>query len=252
MPHLVTGAKGEAHVSSLDVSCLNAGTWGKGGTVLQTRNNLTCSLVQNSGKVQVQTGDCIICGRQVSIEEPETIELSPGTVGKNRIDYVVLRVSITSKEEKCELALVKGTETTSSSPTAPSLKQQDLTNLGTVYEFPLARLTFTGLSVSCDQVANPTSDLKAKILEDKLGGLLTVVQLEFSNYQASGNLVTTYLKSGIPSGYTAVAIAGWNGGNGQVWSPNVTTWLFTSISNVDVGWCQQYVRLLCAKTSIVR
>lgn len=251
LAHLVTGHKGEAHVSSLDASCLNAGLLGKDGTVLQTRNFLRCSLIENTSKIKVDSGDCVVCGRQCSVEKPETLEVTAGVSGKKRIDYLVMRVKVTSSEEVCELAIIEGTPA-GSNPTAPTLKQEDLTNGGSIFEFAIARIDFDGLNATCLQVANPLRDLKATVLEDKLGGLLKVVQLEFSNYMGANNLVLTNLKWGVPSGYTPVAIAGWNGGNGQVWLPNATTWFCTFMTDKDgIGWCQQYVRLLCAKTSIV-
>ena len=209
MAHLVTGHKGEAHVSSMDASCLNSGVWGKGGSTLQTRNNLQCTLIENDSKVQVDTGDCIICGRQCCVEEPETLNVSGGVTGKKRIDYVVCRVELTENYELCELVIKKGEESLNN-PTAPTLTQEDLTSGGSTYEYPLARLDFDGLNVNCTQISNPIRDFKSEIQGHLLGELVLVMRYSWSLYVPEGGVSYIHWTSKIPSGYTAIAQAGWH------------------------------------------
>ena len=72
--HLVTGYKGEAHVTSADQGSFNAAIIGTGSYVLN-RGNKFAALVVSNNSVRVQDGDICMQGRHVRLAEGTYVDL---------------------------------------------------------------------------------------------------------------------------------------------------------------------------------
>lgn len=114
------------------------------------------SIRVNSGLIAVQGHMGI-----VEIGDSEELILSNGTSGITRNDLVVARFTTTGNhgEDTFQLVVLKG----NSNGTDPTYTAEDLNDGGKVREFPIARVTMTGLSITAatilPKVATSMSDL---------------------------------------------------------------------------------------------
>lgn len=147
--HLITGHKGEAHISSADVGAFNAGIFGKGEYVLETGRKFEIDVLSNNA-VKIYDGDLIMQGRHISLKSGSSEELTieNGTADQNRIDLVVVRYTqdVSNGVENAEFAVIKGTATTGEAQ-APEYTTGDILSGGCIlhemplYEIPISELT---------------------------------------------------------------------------------------------------------------
>ena len=144
MPHFVTAAAGEPHVTSTDTAHYNAGTLGPGCYVLPLRDRMACTMV-DSNTLRILAGDAVVCGRQWAIEgDYEELNIDNGVPGYNRIDLVVCRIEI-GENETIELKVYKGEETTGT-PVVPGHVEGDLNDGDTVCEMPICSVRINGIN----------------------------------------------------------------------------------------------------------
>lgn len=148
--HLVTGHKGEAHVSALDVGVFNAGIFGSGTHILPIGSKFDIDVLSNNA-VAIYGGELIMQGRHVRMHSGlmEQLTISNGTAGYNRIDLVVIRYTqdTSTGVENVEFAVIEGTPTTGE-PTIPAYTTGDLINSGcTLHELPVYKIPISGLSI---------------------------------------------------------------------------------------------------------
>lgn len=112
--HLVTGFKGEAHITPEDVGAFNAGTFGGGDYVLDTGNKFAVEVVSNNN-IKILDGDLMMQGRHITLRSGthEELNINNGDIGVNRNDIVVVRYTKDAQTgiENAELAVVQGTAT---------------------------------------------------------------------------------------------------------------------------------------------
>lgn len=148
--NLVTGYRGEVHVSAVDHRNLNAACFGSDEFV--TENNAQFSIsVRSNNEVRINSGDGIMQGAQFRINEGEYVDLNVenGIAGYKRNDLVVARYTKDSLTgvEKVELAVKKGTAT-DGTPTDPTIQTGDVLNgEALVNEMKLWRIPIDGLNV---------------------------------------------------------------------------------------------------------
>ena len=120
MAELVTGYAGTEHITSAQAGLYNAGTIGTGKYILDTADGLACTIV-DANTVQVAAGDALFEGRHVTVQSPETLTISSGTVGQNRIDLVTIHYERDgSGVETATLEILEGTPT-SATPVEPTI-----------------------------------------------------------------------------------------------------------------------------------
>lgn len=120
MAELVTGYAGTEHITSEQVGLYNAGTVGAGKYILDTADGLACTIV-DANTLQIAAGDALFEGRHVTVQSPETLTISSGTMGMNRIDLVVIHYERDGGGiETATLEILEGTPT-SSTPAAPTI-----------------------------------------------------------------------------------------------------------------------------------
>ena len=164
MPHFVTAAAGEPHVTSTDTAHYNAGTLGPGCYVLPLRDRMACTMV-DSNTLRILAGDAVVCGRQWAIEgDYEELNIDNGVPGYNRIDLVVCRIEI-GENETIELKVYKGEETTGT-PVQPGYVQGDLNDGDTVCEMPICSVRVNGINPQApEMLAKESIDIMALLQE---------------------------------------------------------------------------------------
>ena len=153
--HLVTGHKGEAHVSAKDVARLQSILLGGDELILDTNDKLGFVL-ENANTLKIKSGDILFQGRHICIPKGQTatLNITNGTPGEKRIDAVVCRYSLDAITgiETAELAVKEGTPTTGT-PSLPALTIGDIEGGDSVAEMLLYVVNLDGISVT---VASPT------------------------------------------------------------------------------------------------
>lgn len=170
--HLVTGYKGEAHITAEDIGSLNAGTFGSGEYVLNNGNKLAAESV-SSNIIKILDGDAVIQGRHVTLKSGtyEEVSINNGEVGLNRNDLIVIRYTknLQSGIEKAEFAVVQGTATSETAIDPEYTIGDILSGDCTLHEMPLYRVSLSGLTVGTPEalfnIVNPFSDIDGLILK---------------------------------------------------------------------------------------
>lgn len=148
--HIVTGYKGESHVTAADMGSLNAAIFGAGQYVLNRGKQLG-SIVVTNNKIRITDGDLLIQGRHVRLNEGNYVDLTieNGAQGYMRNDLIVARYTKDSNTgvEDVNLLVLKGTPS-ASSPVDPEYTAGDLINdHEQLVDFPLYRVPLNGLNV---------------------------------------------------------------------------------------------------------
>lgn len=168
--HLVTGFKGEAHITPEDVGAFNAGTFGAGDYVLNIGNRFEAEVVSNN-VVKILDGDVMMQGRHITLRSGthEELNINNGEIGMNRNDLVVVRYTKDAQTgvENAELAVVQGTSTEGVAED-PEITTGDILAGGCLlHEMPLYRIPLNGFVVG-----EPEPLFKFAYSLHKHGGLL--------------------------------------------------------------------------------
>ena len=115
--HLITGHKGEAHISSADVGECNIGTLGDG---LVTVSKFPQGTMVNSNTLSLDGATYLTQGRFI-ITKQDTIPIESGPTSGYRVDSILLRYTNIDGIESIEYAVEKGeqTSTLGSRPISP-------------------------------------------------------------------------------------------------------------------------------------
>ncbi len=148
--HIVTGYRGEPHVTSEDHGALNAAIFGNGEFVLKNGNQLSASVISNN-QVRVLDGCIMMQGRHIRLDEGNYVDLAieNGTQGTYRNDLIVARYTkdATSGVEDCNLVVIKGTAV-SNNPADPSYTSGNIiTDHALRNDMLLYRVPLVGLNV---------------------------------------------------------------------------------------------------------
>lgn len=149
--HLVTGHKGEAHITAEDQGAFNAGIFGDVDAILSIGEKCRASAI-TANTVRIYDGEIVMHGRHVRIARDTYVDvpIENGTQDMNRNDLIVVRYT---KEadlgyENAEFVVLKGTETAGTA-TDPTPTAGDLLSEGCLcYDMPLYRVKLTGITVA--------------------------------------------------------------------------------------------------------
>lgn len=148
--HLVTGYKGEAHITAADHGSFNAAIFGVGQYVLERGSEFSASVITNNS-IRVSDGDILMQGRHIRLAENTYVDLAidNGTQGYKRNDLIVARYTKNAGTgvEECNLVVIKGTDV-KDSPVDPAYTTGDiLSDNCTQNDMPLWRVPIDGLTV---------------------------------------------------------------------------------------------------------
>jgi hypothetical protein len=148
--HLVTGHKGEAHVTPPDHGSFHAAIFGEGQYVLKRGSQFASTIITNN-QIRIADGDILMQGRHIRLNEGSYVDLTieNGAQGYYRNDLIVVRYtkdSMTGVEE-CNLVVIKGT-VVERDPVDPDYTIGDIINDHVlIADMPLYRVPLDGLTV---------------------------------------------------------------------------------------------------------
>lgn len=148
--HLVTGHKGQGHVTAADHGSLYAAIFGGDSYVLNRGNKLAATVVSNNS-ITIADGDIVLQGRHIRLNEGNTVALTieNGAQGVKRNDLIVVRYTrdAASGVEDANLVVIKGKAVTAT-PSDPEYTDGDIINdHAETVDFPLYRVPLDGLTV---------------------------------------------------------------------------------------------------------
>lgn len=145
MAKIVTGHTGSAHITSDDWAALNAGLVAENDAVLAF--NMPTATETSSGVITVPKMEILIQGVHCRTDGTEKVTVETGSQGLYRRDLIIGRYQKNSSSgvESFSIDIVKGTA--SSSPSDPSVTQNNIRSGGTLREVPLYRVNLYGSTI---------------------------------------------------------------------------------------------------------
>jgi len=147
---IVTGYKGEAHITAKQTGAFNSSVVGEGSYVLAGGSQLAASVV-TANLIRIADGDVLHQGRHITIEADtyEEVAIGNGLSGMNRNDLICLRYSKNTESgvESASLVVIQGTSTEGTA-SDPSYKTGNILTGGTTVDMPLYRVVLNGLEIS--------------------------------------------------------------------------------------------------------
>lgn len=211
---LITGKLGEAHVTSVQHRNIIRGLAGNDSYIAKVWDQLIPSI---SGNVlSIRSGMLIHhgCAMQVDNGTTDTVQLTAGTAGYYRGDYVVARWTQDASTgiEAVEWVLIQGTPTTNRAVTWPTYNTGNMQLGAVIDDCPVFQIYYDGVTPSVTRAlpimpqVNDISDL-----DERLNNALVTVVWTVSGMGAtlSPGDNTVYASGDVPSGsYTAIGVVG--------------------------------------------
>lgn len=166
---VVTGKRGEIHVTSAQAQGLNAGIFGTDAVVLNVADNLEATVISNN-LIRVGAGHLINQGVQSCINhgEYEELAITSGTSSTSRIDLICAHYTKDGSTgvEDVELVVIAGTPVTTGTPEAPSVTRGNIIN-GALEDYcPLHKVLIKGLNIESVELVPPIAGINQ--IDEKL------------------------------------------------------------------------------------
>ena len=163
---IVTGYRGEAHITSEDQQALNLGTI---GNIILPVGDCLLGEMHDSNTLRIGSGTAVMGGVEFRVAPGtyDDVSIDSGEQGKNRIDLVCARYQKDGSTgvESMSWAVVKGTAS-SGTPAQPTYTTGDIIAGATDVYFPMYRVTLTGISAAVENlcgVLTPAADYQETI-----------------------------------------------------------------------------------------
>ena len=147
---IVTGYRGEPHITSEQDRAKNQGIFGEGSYVLNVGTKLRAEL-ESGNEIRIHDGVISHQGCVAVIEKGayDALILANGTQGRQRIDLIVARYEkdVETEQESMDLVVIEGTPVTSD-PVVPSYNEGDIQAGDILVDMPLYTVLLDGVQVS--------------------------------------------------------------------------------------------------------
>ena len=147
---IVTGYKGQAHISSNDEQGKNQGIFGTGSYVMNIGNKFSPTAV-TANEIQIADGEGIIQGVHFRVDPGtyDTVTIENGEQGLQRKDLIVCRYTKDSSTsiENTEWVVIKGTPA-ASNPARPAYITGDILAGAVEADMPMYEVVLNGINLS--------------------------------------------------------------------------------------------------------
>lgn len=166
---LVTGKKGQVHITSADVGALYAEILGTGNYVLSGGDKFNATLISQN-TIRIQSGEALMNGRHCRIRygQYEDVTIESGTIGYRRFDIIGIEYTVNNGIESAELAVIKGTPYTGDIDEShiPSYTEGNILQGDTYAFFPLYLIAYDGLTPAIDSAMFEEHEAQADKIDD--------------------------------------------------------------------------------------
>lgn len=158
--NIITGYKGEPHVTSQQLRDTNIGTFGGGAYILDVGSQMTATVV-SANQVDIADGLLVAegCTAEVARGTTSSMTIENGSQGMLRTDLIVARYTKAAGTavEDMELAVIKGTPA-ASNPATPAHNTGLIADGDSPVDFPLYKVNIDGISItSVERLADVVS-----------------------------------------------------------------------------------------------
>lgn len=147
--NIVTGRRGEAHITSDDDRARNIESFGHKKFIFNAGKQLWATKIDDN-TVQIADGMCMSHGTQMGIErgQTETVHIDNGVSGYKRHDFICMRYTknTTTQLEQATLIVHKGTQAIEN-PSDPLYEDGDPMKGAELDDAPLWRVVLNGTSI---------------------------------------------------------------------------------------------------------
>lgn len=233
--NIITGYRGEPHITSAQDRAVNQGAYGVDSYILNVGQQLQADII-SANEIRIRDGALSHQGCVANIDSGmyDSVEISNGTQGMLRRDLIVARYEKDAETniESISLVVIEGTPS-ASSPATPSYNSGNIQAGDSPVDMPLYRVNISGVNISSTTRVASTIRTQAEI-DTLLGNLFntTIVKSASNTAVASGTAWssgTTLVNSGSLSAGTYVV-------RGYVLFPsNATGRRYVSIATSNTG-----------------
>lgn len=151
--NIITGYRGEPHVTSQQLRDTNIGTFGGGAYILDVGSQMAATAV-SANQVDIADGLLVAegCTAEVARGTTESMTIENGSQGMLRTDLIVARYTKTAGTavENMALAVIKGTPA-ASNPATPAYNTGLIADGDSPVDFPLYKVNLNGISITSVQ-----------------------------------------------------------------------------------------------------
>lgn len=146
--NLVTGYRGQKHITSADVRKQNAMIFGDGQVVFDTDDTFKATVVSNN-KITIGRGALSMNGAFAKVESSQDLVIENGNQGQYRNDLIVARYNRDAGTgiESMDLTVIKGTQSTTSAVDPTYNVGSVLDDSRNVVDMPLYRVRLNGINI---------------------------------------------------------------------------------------------------------
>lgn len=148
--NIITGYRGEPHITSAQDRAGNQGAYGTGSYVLNVGSKLAATIA-SANEIRIADGALCHQGCLANIDAGtyDSVAINNGTQGMNRIDRIVARYTKNTETnvESLNLVVIQGTAV-SGTPSAPAYKTGNIQNGNSPVDMPLYQVRLTGVTVA--------------------------------------------------------------------------------------------------------
>lgn len=149
--NIVTGYKGEPHITSQQKRNINIGIFGSGAHIIKGVGAELSATVISANEVEIADGMimCEGCASEIAHGTTESMTIENGTQGKLRIDLIVARYNRNTSTgvEDMALIVIKGTPS-ASDPQSPAYISGTISDGDTTVDFPIYQVNINGISIT--------------------------------------------------------------------------------------------------------
>ena len=194
---IITGYRGEGHVTSQQNRITNIGIFGSGTFIVGNVGSLMAASVISANEVQIADGLLIAegCTAEIPRGTSESLTIENGSQGTKRKDLIVARYTRESgtKIEDMELVVITGTPA-ASNPAAPSYNTGSITGGDTLVDFPIFAVNIDGITIKSVTRLVGYAEVPSKSYVDAINTTLTnLINTTKNNLQSAINTLSSTL-----------------------------------------------------------
>lgn len=193
---IITGYRGEAHITSAQDRKINQGAFGSGSYILDVGRVLEAEIV-TANEIRIYDGALVLqgCAADIQTGTYDALEIASGTQGMNRADLICARYTkdAGTNVENMALVVITGTPT-AGEPTTPACNTGNIADGDSPVDFPLYQVNVVGVSID--------SVTRLATVADNIGAIAASVEAATRVVTGSGTGSNQYV--GIEYSYTQI------------------------------------------------
>ncbi len=230
---IVTGYRGESHITANDEQGKNQGIFGTSSYVLNVGNKFSPTAV-TANEIQIADGEAVMQGVHFRVDPGtyDTVTIDNGTQGMKRKDLIVARYTKNSLTgiEDVAWTVIKGTPA-ASNPTRPSATSGDILNGTTVADMAFYEVVLDGINLDAINplfsTLVPQATLLSRLataesgisqLNSKITNYVGLLSYTLENLTVPANSYTSFTHTVEREGYTPLGVSGYQiSGSSACW-----------------------------------